>query len=213
VLRMMSDTPEKPRCCSCCRGTRVTLWVVALAAVVGGGVWVWAEFFRPYHLATVQEGVLYRDGVQKIRKFEVAVERVRPKTVVSLIDDKELADPAKPFAREMELLKQQGVRVVRIPVKLGGWPTTEDVRRFLEVAQDKANQPVLVHCAQGVRRTGMMVAAFQESVLGYDDGRARAAVMPFGHSERTTKDVERFIGVYDAKAKLVTAQLEQSNED
>jgi hypothetical protein len=36
--------------------------------------------------------------------------------------------------------------------------------------------------------------------------------MAFKHSERTIKDVERFIGVYDAKDRRVTAQLEQSEE-
>ena len=132
---------------------------------------------------------------------------------VDLPANQELADPKKgQFAAEAELLKQQGVRLVRIPVKLGGWPSTEDVRKFLEFAQAKENQPVLVHCAQGVRRTGMMVAAFQESVLGFDDAKAKSAMLTFGHSQRTVKDVERFIEVYDAKERRVTRQLEQSEE-
>jgi hypothetical protein len=59
----------------------------------------------------------------------------------------------------------------------------------------------------------MMVAAFEESDLGWDREKAKAAVMTFGHSERTAKDVARFIDVYDAKEKTVTAQLEQSKED
>src|SRR4051812_27780066 len=125
----MSD--EAPKCC-CCRGTKVALWVGALA-VLGGGGWVWAEFFQTYHLAVVQEGVLVRDGNRGVRELETAVRRTGAKTVVSLIDDRELADATKPeFADEVELLKQRGVKLVRIPVKLGGWPTTADVRRFLD---------------------------------------------------------------------------------
>src|SRR5260221_7955264 len=113
----------------------------------------------------------------------------------------------------MEFCKQRGVKVVRIPLKLGGWPTSEDVLKFLEVVQEKQNQPVLVHCAQGVRRTGMMVAAFQESVLGWDDSKAKSTMLSFGHSDRTVKDVERFIGVYDAKTRTGTAQLEEAKEE
>jgi protein tyrosine phosphatase (PTP) superfamily phosphohydrolase (DUF442 family) len=206
---MQEDVP-KPRCC---RGSQIAIWVAALAIVLGGGGWVWAEFFQTYHLAVVQDGVLIRDGNRGVREFETALRKTSPKTIVSLIDDKELADPKKPeFADEVALLKARGVKLVRIPIKLGGWPTTEDVRAFLDVTTDRANQPVLVHCAQGVRRTGMMVAAFQESVLGWDDARARAEMLSFGHSQRTVKDVERFIAVYDAKTRTVTKALEQSEE-
>jgi protein tyrosine phosphatase (PTP) superfamily phosphohydrolase (DUF442 family) len=116
------------------------------------------------------------------------------------------------FAEEMDWGRRQGIKDVRVPVRLGGWPATQDVRKFLEVVQDQQNQPVLVHCAQGVRRTGMMVAAFQESALGWDDAKVKSNMLTFGHSRRTVKDVERFIDVYDAKQRAVTAQLEQSEE-
>ena len=207
----MTDAPAPKPCCS---AKVLTLSVVALAMVVGGvSAWAWTEYLQTYHLATVQEGVLVRDGNRGMREFETAVRKTKPKTVVSLIDDQELADPNKPmFAEEMDWCKQQGIKVVRIPVRLGGWPKTEDVRQFLEVVQDKQNQPVLVHCAQGVRRTGMFVAAFQETVLGWDNEKVKANLLTFGHSHRTVKDVERFVDVYDAKQKAVTAQLEQSEE-
>lgn len=207
----MASDPEKPRCC---RGTMVTLWLCIFAAIAGGGAWAWANYVQTYHFAAVQDGVLYRDGNRGIREFETALRKSGAKTVVSLIDDQELADAKKPqFSEEADLCRKQGVQLVRIPVKLGGWPKSEDVQKFLDVAQKQDNQPVLVHCAQGVRRTGMMVAAFEESMLGWDQSRAKAAIQTFGHSERTAKDVERFIGVYDPKARIVTAQLEQSKED
>ena len=197
----------------CCRGKTVAMWSLVAVVVMAGGAWGWANYLQTYHLATVQEGVLYRDGNRGIREFATAVRQSKVKTVISLIDDAELADAKKPqFAAEMALCKERGVKVVRVPVKLGGWPTTEDVRKFLEVASAKENQPVLVHCAQGVRRTGMMVAAYQESVMGWDDAKAKAEMKTFKHGERTTKDVERFISVYDGKERRVTAQLEQSDE-
>jgi tyrosine-protein phosphatase SIW14 len=192
----------------------ITFCVIGLAIVVGvASAWAWTEYLQTYHLATVDDGVLVRDGNRGMREFETAVRKTKPKTVVCLIDDEELADPRKPmFAEEMDWCRRQGVKVVRIPVRLGGWPTTDDVRRFLEVVQEKQNQPVLVHCAQGVRRTGMFVAAYQESVLGWDDAKVKSNLLTFGHSQRTVKDVQRFIEVYDAKERAVTARLEQSEE-
>ena len=91
-------------------------------------------------------------------------------------------------------------------------PTTEDVREFLKVATDKQKQPVLVHCAQGVRRTGMMVAAYQRAGLGMSRPRIEDAVLSFGHSERTIKDVRKFIEVYDPNTGEVPRGMPAGDE-
>ena len=72
--------------------------------------------------------------------------------------------------------------------------------------QDQTKWPVLVHCTQGVRRTGMMVAAYQESVLGFDDAKAKANVLPFGRksTSQTLADVKAFIDGYDGKQRVLT---------
>jgi len=190
----------------------VILAIVGLIVAVIGFL-VWRQWFETYHFAAVQEGVLYRDGNRGVREFATMVRRVKPKTIVALVDDDEITDAEKPeFKAEIEFAKQQGIPIERIPVKLGGWPSTEDVRRFLDIATDKTNQPVIVHCAQGVRRTGMMAAAFQESVLGYDRDKTKSLILTFGHSERSIGDVKRFIDVYDPMKREVTQQLEQSKE-
>jgi protein tyrosine/serine phosphatase len=187
--------------------------VVLLIALVAGGAYVWRCYLDTYHLATVQPRALYRDGNQSPCQFETAIRKVQPKTVVSLIDENEFADDTKPqFQVEEKFLERKGIRLERIPVKLGGWPTKADVDRFLQVASDPANQPVLVHCAQGVRRTGMMVAAYQMKEMGYDKQRAKAEMLSFGHSERTTNDITKFIDGYDPATGKVPENLMPSSE-
>ena len=189
------------------------LGVVLLVALVLGGAYFWHCHVRTYHLATVEPSVLYRDGNQSPCQFQTAVRKVQPRTVISLVDDNEVADPEKPqFEVEAEFLQDKGIKLERIPVKLGGWPTKADVDRFLQVAKDPANQPVLVHCAQGVRRTGMMVAAYQMSQMGYDKERAKESILRFGHSDRTANDVKRFIDGYDPATGAVPENLMPSNE-
>jgi len=184
---------------------RRVISVAIFLAIVTGVAYAWQLYDGRYHLATVQPGVLYRDGARKASELQAAIAKVRPRTVVCLVDDHEFADPAKPqFREEIDLLKQLGIRMERIPVQLGGWPSSEDVQKFLATVAEPGNQPVLVHCAQGVRRTGMMVAAYQVSVLGYDKDRAKAEIMTFGHSQNTIDDIRRFIDGYDAKTRTVT---------
>ena len=166
-----------------------------------------------YHLATVQDGVLYRDGLKSATQFAATLDTVHPRTVVSLIDEKELADPKKPqLARESGLCDSRGIKLVRIPVTLGGWPTSDDVRKFIRVVSDRQNQPVLVHCAQGVRRTGIFVAAYQESVLGYDKSKAKDSVLGLGHHQSTIDQIKRFIDGYDPQTQTVPTDLGGGNE-
>jgi protein tyrosine phosphatase (PTP) superfamily phosphohydrolase (DUF442 family) len=186
---------------------RLVALLVFLLLVAVGSIFAWQHFTGVYHLATVQAGVLYRDGARSEPEMERAVAKVHPKTVVCLVDEQEVNDPNKPqFKEEFSFLDRQGIRMERIPVKLGGWPSSDDVQKFLTIAAEPKNQPVLVHCAQGVRRTAMMVAAFQESILGYDKERAKAEILTFGHSESTVNDIRRFINGYDPKTRTVAME-------
>jgi protein tyrosine phosphatase (PTP) superfamily phosphohydrolase (DUF442 family) len=181
-------------------------FVIGLFAVIlVGGVLAWRYFTGTYHFATVQPGVLYRDGARSIHELGVAVNKVKANTVISLIDDAELHDPAKPqFAMEPTYLAEHGVHYQRIAVKLGGWPTSENIQAFLTTVQAPTSQPVLLHCAQGVRRTAMFVAAYQESILGYDKAKAKDAILSFGHSDNTIDDIKRFIDHYDPETRTVS---------
>ena len=185
--------------------------LIAILCLTAFVLW-WAKW-RTYHFAVVQPGVLYRCGNRGVGELATAARRGKIRTVVTLIDDQELADTGKPqFAEEAKWCREHGVRLERISVPLGGWPTSGDVRQFLSVVSDKQNQPVMVHCAQGVRRTGMMVAAYERSVLGWDPAKCRDSMLTFGHSQRTVGDVQRFIEVYDPKTGAVPEGLPKGDE-
>jgi protein tyrosine/serine phosphatase len=186
---------------------------IAFAMALGATAFVVYQKQHTYHLATVQEGVLYRDGLKSPAQFAATLDKVHPHTVVSLIDAKELADANKPqLAQESQLCESRGIKLNRIPVPLGGWPSSNDIQQFLKIVSDKQNQPVLVHCAQGVRRTGFFVAAYQESVLGYDKSKTKAAVLSFGHHGSTIDQINKFIDGYDPQTQTVPADLGAGSE-
>jgi protein tyrosine phosphatase (PTP) superfamily phosphohydrolase (DUF442 family) len=178
---------------------------IFLLAAVGAVSWL---TLRTYHFATVKQGVLYRCGNRGMAEFSNTVGRIHPKTVVSLIDDSELKDPLKPqFRTEANYLAAHGIQQIRISVTLGGWPNSDDIRKFLAIAADAKNQPVLVHCAQGVRRTGMFVAAYQESAMKFGPAQAKDAILSFGHSDHVTDDVKTFIDAYDPVTMTVATTM------
>jgi protein tyrosine phosphatase (PTP) superfamily phosphohydrolase (DUF442 family) len=188
--------------------------VLLLPVLAAAGTGVWFEWFRTYHLVVVTPGILYRDGNRDLREFTHAVAKSHAKTVVTLVDDRELADPAKPqFAAEAAWCAANGVRQIRIPVKLGGWPTTADVRKFLDIANDPASQPVLVHCAQGVRRTGMFVAAYQLTARRESPAEVKSEIQRFGHSPNDTADIETFIDRFNPVARTIPDTMPQSSAE
>ena len=182
--------------------------MVGVASVLVAITWKLA--FSAYHFGIVHKGVLYRDGVHTVREFEVAVRKAKPRTVVRLIDETEAKN--EPFLSEKAYCREQKIALIELPIKLGGWPMPGQVDAFLNIVTDPNRQPVIVHCAQGVRRTGMMVAAYQESILGYDTVRAKSEILTFGHSPRTIGDVMKFIDVYDSKTRSLPVTLPNGNE-
>ncbi|MCC6422734.1 MAG: tyrosine-protein phosphatase [Phycisphaerales bacterium] len=182
--------------------------VIAIGLAVLFGAGVYFEFFDVYRLETVKKGVLYRDGMRNTREFGTAIREVKPKTVVNLVTEAEFINPDKgDFQGEAKLLEREGIELVRIPIKTGGPPTEADIEKFLSIVKDPARQPVLVHCAQGIVRTGMMVAAFQKDVLGYDKQQALEAVNIFGKGWQRGARVKWFIERYydEGKAPVTTA--------
>jgi tyrosine-protein phosphatase SIW14 len=177
------------------------IWIsfaVFMAVLIGGTFSVyWYNNIQTYHLAPVQNGVLYRDGNRDLREFKHTITFTGAKTVVSLIDDKELTDPNKPqFLQETNYCTGKQLQYIRIPVSLGGWPKSEDLKTFIAIVSNPANQPVLVHCAQGVRRTGMFVAAYQESVMHESPDRVKNEILFFGHKAEDLDDVRKFVDLY-----------------
>lgn len=169
-------------------------------AVVAGVIIFW--YTRTYHFREIDPGKLYRDGLRDSREFANACRKGDIRCVISLVSDEEYTSSR--FAPAIDAARARGIKTLRVPIALGGWPTTEDIHQFLSLATDPANQPAIVHCREGVRRTGMLVSAYRISVMGMSKDQAKAALETFGHSRRSIGNIEQFIDLYDPASRSVT---------
>ena len=81
---------------------------------------------------------------------------------------------------DVRTVQDLGMKLVRIPMRDGQAPTTEEVETFLAATQDSEGR-VFVHCGAGVGRTGAMVGAYQVrqgELSGSDAVRRNLAVGP-----------------------------------
>jgi len=62
---------------------------------------------------------------------------------------------------ERELVESAGMNFYRIPLTTTDRPSDAAVAQFLKLVDDRANQPVYVHCQGGRHRTGVMTAVYR----------------------------------------------------
>ncbi len=137
---------------------KTSLWGVLLAA---GGFFLIDQavnYFRfeylPKNVGIVREGVLYRSGQLEPKHFESTLDRFGIRTVIQL-------NPHVGNEWEETLAQRHGAELVSIPMPGTGLGTADDFGRVMEIVTDPARQPVLVHCAAGANRTGMVAALFR----------------------------------------------------
>jgi tyrosine-protein phosphatase SIW14 len=76
-------------------------------------------------------------------------------------------------------------------------PTKEQIKEFLQIVNDPANQPVYIHCAQGIDRTGLMAGIYRIEHDGWSNAQALAEMNWFGHF-RGWRNVENCLKTYPA---------------
>jgi protein tyrosine phosphatase (PTP) superfamily phosphohydrolase (DUF442 family) len=107
------------------------------------------------HWDVVTPGILYRSGQLTGQQLTRAVELYGIRTVVNLqLPDKELVE-------ERVLARKLGVGFVNLPMPGDGFGEESQFRKVLELVDDPARRPVLVHCARGTCRTGSTVALYR----------------------------------------------------
>jgi len=73
---------------------------------------------------------------------------------------------------EQAFVERAGMRFYRIPLTTSERPSDAAVTRFLKLVNDRANQPVFVHCQGGRHRTGTMTAVYRMTHYGWTADQA-----------------------------------------
>lgn len=195
------------------RGTRILRSL--FAAVVLSASFVphafAAEATRPTNWATAIANV---DGLGNL--FQVSPELYRskqpsPKALQNILAGKAFIDGAAPVHTIVELLATRDVDGAALGdssavrhewLKFNPFhPVDADVLKFLQIVTTKSQQPVLVHCAQGSDRTGMMVAIYRIVVQGWSKDDALKEMVDGGYGFHPFwQDLVRYVRNLDVDA-------------
>lgn len=152
---------------------RCMLLMVLIAGVACGGGWAYLRWTTWKRFAVVEPGVLYRSGMMRPEHFRQALRAYGIRTVFSLtFTDNE---------RVESVCHEAGVQRHFHYLAGNGVGPDDPYLRFLEIVQDPANHPVLVHCSAGVQRTGGAVALFRMQLQGWSFDNAIAEMIRLGN--------------------------------
>lgn len=124
------------------------------------------------------------------------------KTIIDLRDD------PKDYAEVTA--KQLGLKYINLPMSDKDYPSSDAADKFLSVVNDKANQPVFVHCAGGRHRTGAMIAVFRMKMQGWNVEQAYEEMKDYDFYTRWGhKAMKKYVFNY-YRELLVGRKIEQA---
>ncbi len=152
-------------------GRWTKVWLkIGLCVVLGISAYVyWANF--EYRFVVVEEGAAYHSSRIPPEKIGDFAHKHGVRTVIDL----RFAGAAT--EAERKACEAAGIRYVSIPSEQV--PDDDAVARFLEIARDPANRPLLMHCFHGEGRAPLFGAIYRIEIEGWSPEEARKATRPF----------------------------------
>ena len=115
-------------------------------------------------------GILSRSGQPTLAGFEW----LKKNGWKSVVDFREDMEKENPYAIDSKLpgFDNLGLNFLSLIIKDGGNFKKEQADQFLKFVTSPENQPVHIHCAAGIGRTGVATALYRYSVQGWSMNKA-----------------------------------------
>ena len=166
------------------RSRWITLAVVLLFAAAAWGIKEYRYFFWPKRFAVVEAGQIYRGGWQTPRMLRRILQQYEIKTLLNVA-----CKPDEPYAAgEGPVARELGVMWNKILMPGTGLATLEQLDEAADILADPANRPIFIHCAAGVHRTNMSLAAYRLKYCGWSLDQALDEMAEHGYNREHDLD-------------------------
>jgi len=174
------------------RWRRALLILLGVVLLAGAGITARLihRSLQPYHFLEVDPGKLYRSGQVETWALEKMHGWTGFRTIIDLCGEKRdcpLVQEERAFARENKIRYENFIQPHGMEDRE---EAREHVESFLEILDDPGNFPVLLHCWNGVKRTGILVAIYKIEYLGVDNEQAIRELPTFGRTLEDFHDSE-----------------------
>ena len=140
----------------------------------------------------------FRGGQPKAKDY-AALAAAGIKTIINLT-----SDDVQP--NEKSLTEAAGMKYFQIPMTTHQVPTAAQIAQFLGIVDNKADQPVYVHCVGGRHRTGVMTAIYRMTDDGWSPAQAFAEMKQYKFgADFLHAEFKDFVFGYPAQAAQAAA--------
>jgi protein tyrosine/serine phosphatase len=125
----------------------------------------------PKRFGVVEPGKIYRGGEQEAGPYRRIIEENGIRAIVTCMGE----NPDSHHEQlETRLVEEFDLGQLRFPMPGDGRGTFNRLEAAAAAIADPENQPVFLHCAAGVHRTGATIAVYRMKYCGWDLNRALA---------------------------------------
>lgn len=136
-------------------------FVLSLAAV--GAIAQFKYYLWPKRFCVVEPGQIYRGGWQTPIVLRRILHKYQIKTLLNVA-----CNPTEPEAAgEGTVVREAGVTWHKILMPGTGMATLAQLEEAADLLADPTRRPIFIHCAAGVHRTNMCIAAFRLKHCGW----------------------------------------------
>jgi len=160
------------------RRYKIVIAVAVCLSLAATGAYLYIMWY-PLRFGAVVPGSIYRSKQPTASQLGRLVRDKGIRTIVRFRTSRSLASDPKVHAED-RFAAQNGLRLVDLALE--DPPFEEGIRRLLEILDDAANHPVLLHCNTGVVRTGVAVAVYRMEREGWDPEDALSEMFRYGLS-------------------------------
>ena len=186
---------------------KIVLSFIIVAVISGAVTWYFIYQHKLYyHFKTVDSGKVFRSGCLSAAGLNAVFNKTHFKTIVVVRSESEVKENSDNwYTRETEFCKKNNLNFEFFNLGAGVPPNSQQVKRFYNIISNPKMYPIIIHCEQGVIRTGMMVAIYRIVKMGQTGQYVWDNMHKFGHNFNDYPQVKNFIINFNIDKELKEA--------